>query len=139
MRLTDGLVLAVREKTMRDVLFISLGAVLGANARYWLGGRLAEYWGSSFPYGTLVINLTGSLAIGFIMTLATERFLMHPHWRTLLTIGFLSAYTTFSTYTYESVTLMLNGHWAPGLLNLLGSMLLGALAVGLGIWLGKLM
>lgn len=127
-----------RSEMSRDALLISLGAALGANARYWLGAWLARRWGSAFPYGTLVINLTGSLFLGFFITLATDRFLVDPRWRTAFAIGFLGAYTTFSTYTYESVALILNGHWALGLLNLLGSALLGAVTVGLGILLGRL-
>ena len=92
---------------------------------------------SAFPYGTLLINLTGSLILGFFMTLATERFLLDPRWRFLIAIGFLGAYTTFSTYTYESYSLMAKGQWAAGLFNLLGSSILGLLGVGLGVFLGK--
>jgi CrcB protein len=71
------------------------------------------------------------------MTLATERFLMDPRWRFLVAIGFLGAYTTFSTYTYESYSLMIKGQWMAGIFNLLGSSLLGLLGVGLGVFLGK--
>jgi CrcB protein len=123
---------------MENFLLISAGAVLGANARYWLATWAAQKWGVSFPYGTLIINISGSLILGFFMTLATERFLLDPRWRLLFAVGFLGAYTTFSTYTYESYNLLLNGQWLPGLTNLFGSTLLGVLAVGLGIFLGKL-
>ena len=124
---------------MEKFWLISAGAVLGANARYWLGDWAAQKWGAGFPFGTLLINLSGSLILGFFMTLATERFLIDPRWRLLFAVGFLGAYTTFSTYTYESFNLLSRGQWLPGLLNLLGSTLLGVAAVGIGVFLGKLL
>jgi|UniRef100_A0A7C4KJ20 CrcB protein len=127
-----------RSRSLETFLLISLGAVLGANLRYWVGGWAAERLGAQFPFGTLMINLTGSLILGFFLTLATQRFLIDPRWRVFFTIGFLGSYTTFSTYTYESVALMTTGHWVTGLLNLLGSALLGGLAAGVGVWLGRL-
>jgi len=122
---------------MDKFLLISAGAVLGANARYWLGTWVSEKWGATFPVGTLLINITGSFLLGFFMTLATERFLIDPRWRYLVAVGFLGAYTTFSTFTYESFNLIFKGQWVPGLLNLLGSSLLGLVAVGLGVYLGR--
>lgn len=122
---------------MEKFLLISVGAVLGANARYWLGGWVAEKFGAAFPYGTLLINLSGSFILGFFITLATERFLIHPHWRLLVAVGFLGSYTTFSTYTYESLKMILEGQPWLGLLNLFGSSLLGGLAVIAGILLGR--
>ena len=122
---------------MDKFLIISLGAILGANARYWLGGWAAERFGTSFPYGTLIINVSGSLVLGFLMTLITDRFLVDPRWRLLLAIGFLGAYTTFSTYTYESVTLITSGQVWLGLADLFGSSILGAAAVLVGILLGR--
>jgi len=124
---------------METFLFISAGAILGANARYWLGIWAAQKWGSSFPIGTLLINLTGSLLLGFFITLATERLMLDPRWRLLVAVGFLGAYTTFSTFTYESFNLIFKGQWLPGLFNLFGSTLLGVVAVGVGVYLGKLL
>jgi CrcB protein len=122
---------------MEKFLLISAGAMLGANARYWIGDWAAQKWGAGFPIGTLIINLTGSLLLGFFMTLSTERLMLDPRWRLLFAVGFLGAYTTFSTYTYESFALILEGQWLPGALNLLGSTILGVIAVGLGVYLGK--
>lgn len=119
------------------VFWVSVGAVVGANARYLLGAWAAERFGTTFPYGTLIINLTGSLILGFFLALATERALIDPRYRLLIAVGFCGSYTTFSTYTYESITLMLSGSWTLGLLNLLGSTVLGLGAVGLGILLGR--
>ena len=123
---------------MDKVLWISMGAVLGANLRYWVGDWAAQRFGSSFPYGTLLINLTGSFLLGLIISMALENFVIDPRLRLLLIIGFLGSYTTFSTFAYESVTLISQGQWGAGLFNLLGSSLLGALFAVLGIWLGTL-
>ena len=122
---------------MSQVFILSVAAALGANARYWIGDILARRLGTSFPFGTLVINLSGSLLLGLFLALFTDRFLLDPRWRMVFTVGFLGSYTTFSTYTFESVNLMLTGQWGLGLLNLLGSSILGAIAALLGVWLGK--
>lgn len=110
---------------------------MGANLRFWVADWAAQRLGANFPYGTFIINLTGSLLVGFFLTLATERLMIDTRWRLLISIGFLGAYTTFSTYAYESFNLLVKGQWLAGLGNLIGSTLLGVLAVGLGIYLGK--
>lgn len=110
---------------------------MGANLRYWVGGWAANKFGAAFPYGTLIVNITGSFVLAFLMTVWTERATVDPRWRLLLAIGFLGAYTTFSTLTYESVNLMVKGQLWTGALNLFGSAVLGAGAVALGILLGK--
>ena len=84
-----------------------------------------------------MINLTGSFLLGFFVILFTDRFLMDPRWRLFAAIGILGSYTTFSTYTYESVNLILNGQVWLGIGNLIGSSVLGAVAVVLGILPGK--
>jgi fluoride exporter len=125
-------------KSVQTFLIISVGAILGANCRYWLGGWAVQRFGTAFPYGNLIINLSGSFILGLFMTLVTERFLVNPQWRLLVAIGFLGSYTTFSSYTYESISLVLNGQFWLGLLNLFGSSLLGGLAALAGVWLGRL-
>lgn len=124
-------------KDMETFLLISIGAIFGANLRYWVGGWAATRFGTSFPYGTLIINLTGSFILGLFMTLAVERFLWDPRLRILFAVGFLGGYTTFSSYTFESMNLILNNQWLPGLFDLFGSAFLGGLAALLGILLGK--
>ena len=124
-------------KDMETFLLISTGAILGANLRYWVGGWAVDHFGTSFPYGNLIINLTGSFAIGLFVTLATDRLLLDPRWRVLVAIGFLGSYTTFSSYTFESMNLILDNQWPLGLLNLFGSAFLGGLAVLLGISLAR--
>lgn len=122
---------------MEKFLVISLGAVLGANARYWLGGWAAEKFGSALPYGTLLINLTGSFLLGLFLTLISDRFIVDANWRLLTAVGFLGSYTTFSTYTYESVALILAGQPLLGSFNLFAGSILGAAAAIGGIWLGR--
>lgn len=123
---------------MDRFLLISIGAIVGANLRYWVGDAVAQRYGTSFPYGTLVINLTGTLILGIFITLATERFLWDPRWRILIAIGFCGSYTTFSTYTFESVNLILTGQPLSGFLNLFGSAVLGALVMVGAIFIGRL-
>lgn len=123
---------------MEKFILISTGAVLGANLRYWVGDWAAQKWGAAFPYGTLLINVTGSLLLGFLMTLLAERLALDPRWRLFFGVGFLGAYTTFSTYMFESFALLEKGQWLPGVGNLLGSTLLGMLAVGAGVYLAKM-
>jgi fluoride exporter len=125
-------------KDLQTVFWISLGAVLGANLRYWFGLWAGQHWGTQFPYATLFINLTGSLVLGFFITLITQRFVVDPRWRVFFAVGFLGSYTTFSTYTYESITLLMAGNWAAGLLNLLGGSVLGGFAAVLGVALARL-
>lgn len=124
---------------MEKILWISIGAVLGANLRYWVGDWAAQRFGSGFPYGTMLVNLTGSFLLGLLVSLTFEHFIIDPRLRILLTIGFLGSYTTFSTFAYESVTLITQGQWGLGLFNLLGSTLLGVLFAAIGIWLGKIL
>jgi CrcB protein len=124
-------------EAMQKFLIISIGAILGANARYWLSGWAAEKFGAAFPFGTLLVNLTGCFALAVFVTLVSDRFLVDPNLRLLVTIGFFGSYTTFSTYTYESMNLILNGQPWLGLLNLFGSTILGALSAIAGILLAR--
>ena len=122
---------------MDKYLIIGLGGFLGANVRYVVSGWAAEKWGASFPYGTLLINVTGSFILGVFLAAVTGRLAIDPRWRLFFAVGFVGAYTTFSTYTYESMQLVLAGGWWPGLLNLLASNALGLAAALLGIALGR--
>jgi fluoride exporter len=122
---------------MEKFLIISLGAILGANARYWLSSWVAQKFGTGFPYGTFIINFTGSLLIGLFLALAADRLALDPRWRLLIAVGFLGAFTTFSTYAYESFNLLSEGQWLAGLANLFGSAFIGILAVSLGVLIGK--
>jgi len=114
-----------------DVLIISIGAIFGANARYLISRWAAKLMGPVFPYGTLVINVTGSVIVGFFMIWASERVLLDPRWRLLVVVGFCGAFTTFSSYAYETMAYFEQGQWALMLANFATNNLLclaGALA-----------
>jgi len=114
---------------------IALGGALGALSRYFVGFWVQSHVPKSqFPWGTFVINATGSLLLGFIMTLLTERVLVNQNWRPLITIGFIGAYTTFSTFEYESA--QLGSSW-QAMWNLLGSVVVGYGCVILGMRLAN--
>ena len=120
-------------EAMGAFLAISLGGILGANARYLVALYVAERFGTAFPYGTLLNNVTGSLVIGFFLTLAVERFSIDPLWRLFFATGFLGAYTTFSSYTFEAAQLMRDGSYGLAFLYLFGSVLAGMIGVFAGI------
>lgn len=124
---------------MSNYLAVALGAILGATARYAVGGWAAQRFGASFPFGTLLVNLSGSFLLGAFLSLTTERVLIDPRLRTLIAVGFFGSYTTFSSYTVESLNLLLGGQIALGLLNLFGSSVLGALAAAGGVFLARIL
>lgn len=110
---------------------VMLGGAGGSLARYLIGAAIMNRAGGRFPYGTVFINITGSFLIGFLMTLLTIR-LSHPNWRLLLVVGFLGGYTTFSSFEWETLGLMREGARWLGLINVLGSVVIGYAAVWLG-------
>ena len=106
---------------MQNVLWISLGAILGANARYFLSRWTARVLSPSFPYGTLIINVTGSFLIAFFLVWTSERVYLDPRWRFFIAIGFCGAYTTFSSYTFETMYYFQQGHWLLFAANILAN------------------
>lgn len=96
---------------LKPYLWISLGAVLGAALRFAVGRAAARAISTEFPYGTLIINLTGSFILGLFLTWTTERVLADPRWRYIVAIGFCGSYTTFSSYAYETIVYFEQGHW----------------------------
>jgi CrcB protein len=121
------------------VLYVSLGAVVGANARYFLSLWAAERLGTGFPYGTFLVNVTGSFLIGLFLTLIADRLVDNPAWRLLLVTGFCGGYTTFSTYSYEGIVLLQQGAYGLAALYLVGSMAVGLLAVVAGAGAARLL
>jgi CrcB protein len=120
----------------QNYLWIAVGGALGAMARFGVGSWVqARFSGATFPWGTFVINISGSLLLGLIATLVAESVLRSPNWRPFVTIGFIGAYTTFSTYEYES--LQLGSSW-QAFWNLLGSVVAGYAAVWIGAKLAYL-
>jgi fluoride exporter len=120
-----------------DYLWIGLGGFAGANARYVLGRAIADRAGTAFPYGTFTINVTGSLLIGIIMTLLTERWVADPAWRLILVVGFLGGYTTFSSYTFEAINLFQQGQTARAFTYIVGSNSLGLVGCYFGIVIAR--
>lgn len=96
---------------MLAYLWISLGAIVGASARYFVSRFIAKMVTASFPYGTLLINITGSFILGLFLVWSTERALADPRWRLMIAIGFCGSYTTFSSYAFESFSLFEQGHY----------------------------
>ena len=96
---------------MTAYLWLSAGAVVGACARYFVSRWSARLISSDFPYGTLLINVSGSLLLGFFLIWTSERVLADPRWRLLVAIGFCGSYTTFSSYAFESFAYLEQGHW----------------------------
>ena len=114
-----------------EFLFIALGGAIGALLRYATSILTALWWGTDFPWGTLTVNLVGSFFIGFLWQWF-ERFTLAPYIRTLVFVGILGAFTTFSSYTLDSLRLFQVGKVMPALVNVIGSNLLGLTAVYLG-------
>lgn len=118
------------------LLYVALGGAAGAIARYGLGGWVQGLAGFSFPWGTFVVNVLGSLLIGFSVRYL-EVLRLAPDMRALVMIGLLGAFTTFSTFTFEMVTLLEDGAWGRAGAYALGSLLLGLMAVYLGMTLAS--
>jgi len=118
------------------LIWVGVGGALGAVLRYWLDGVVSRWAPGAFPWGTFVINVSGCFAIGFLSTLLTGRILPHPALRTALLVGFVGAYTTFSTFAYETQQLARGGAFALALANVAASVVAGLLAVWLGTALG---
>jgi CrcB protein len=116
---------------------VALFGAAGALSRYALDGWITDATHGQFPWGTFVINLLGSFALGFLVAATTERLLPHPNWRIALGIGYLGSFTTFSTYAYESVKLAEDGAVGLALLNSVGMVALGMLAALVGLAVGR--
>jgi len=122
---------------MINALIIGIGGFVGAVSRYGIAVWIGQRWGRSFPLGTFVINVSGSFLIGLLMTLMADRFTENPQWRLLLVVGFLGAYTTFSTFEYETGALLKDGEWLFAGLNVVLSVIVGFVALKLGEVIAK--
>ncbi|MGI9075289.1 MAG: fluoride efflux transporter CrcB [Bryobacteraceae bacterium] len=122
---------------MQTILLISLGAVVGANLRYFVGQYIAKLIPSTLPYGTLIINVTGSFILALFLVWTTERVLADPRWRLMIAVGFCGGYTTFSSYAYETFALCEQGQWLACALNILANNVLCLLGTVLGAMLAR--
>jgi len=124
---------------MESVLIIGIAGFIGANVRYFVATWAAQQYGTTFPWGTLIINLTGSFLLAVFTAYAGNRLALDPRIRLFIAVGFFGAYTTFSTYANDSVGLLRSGAWINAVVNVLltnGLCLIGAL---IGLMLGNLL
>jgi CrcB protein len=119
---------------MHKYLLVGAGGFVGAMARYWMGAFVTQRMGLRFPFGTFLINVSGCFLVGFFMHLLAERGVLDAHWLYIVVIGFIGAYTTFSTFEYETVRALQDGQLGIGLLYVASSILVGLVMV----WLGAL-
>jgi CrcB protein len=122
---------------VKDVLWIALGAVVGANLRYAVSRWSARYLSASLPYGTFLINVSGSFLLGFFLVWISERVLVDPRWRALVAVGFCGSYTTFSSYSFETFTLFEQGHYGMAVANFTANNLIALLGVIAGAALAR--
>ena len=114
---------------MEKYFYIAVGGSLGSIARYWVGANVSGRLGTRFPYGTFVINITACVIIGFALTYLGSHIEMSPAWRFLIPVGFVGAYSTFSTYEWETLSTLRSGAFLLAVLYAVGSLLLGLVAV----------
>ncbi len=122
-----------------NTALVFLGGGVGAAARYGLQGLVYRFLPATFPYGTIVVNVLGSFLIGFLMAFFEERFLVNPLLRVFLTVGVLGGFTTFSSFSYETVMLLRTGSYTLGLINMFASVITCLVATWMGMALGKLL
>jgi fluoride exporter len=120
---------------LQKYVWIAIGGALGSIARYWVGSTVSGRLGSKFPYGTFVINLTACVIIGFVLTYLGRRADVNASWRFMIPVGFIGAYSTFSTYEWETLSTLRSGAFLLAALYALGSLLLGLI----GVWAGSLL
>ena len=120
------------------LLYVGVGGFFGAVLRYWISGWVYQLTGTDFPYGTLVVNLIGAFLLGIFMAVALQANISTAM-RHLVAIGMLGAFTTFSTFSYETLQLLQHGELWRGLLNIGVSIIAGLIAVWLGMLMGRFM
>lgn len=120
---------------MQRYLYIAIGGAIGSIARYWVGSEVSSRMGTRYPYGTFLINITACLILGFSITYLGKRVELNPAWRFLIPIGFIGAYSTFSTYEWETFSSLRSGAFLFAALYAVGSLLVGLIAV----WGGSLL
>jgi CrcB protein len=128
---------SMKGNALQKYFLIAAGGALGSVARYWVGATIGGRMGTRFPYGTFVINLTACMIIGFSLTYLGRRLELSPAWRYFIPVGFIGAYSTFSTYEWETLSTLRAGAFALAALYALGSLVLGLVATWLGAVLAE--
>ena len=124
---------------MEKYFYIAIGGALGSIVRYWVGSTVSGRLGAKFPYGTFVVNMTACIIIGFVLSYLGRRVELSPAWRFLIPIGFIGAYSTFSTYEWETFTTVRSGAFLLAALYAVGSLVLGLIAVWGGAFLAEVL
>jgi CrcB protein len=124
---------------IKNYLLVFTGGGIGAVLRYYLSGAVYRFVPSDFPYGNLVVNISGCFTVGLLMTLMEERFLSEPSLRIFLTIGILGGFTTFSSFSYETVALLRDAEVLRASLNIAASVIGCLAATTLGMVVGRLL
>ena len=122
---------------MQKYLFVALGGALGSVARFWVGSAISGRMGTRFPYGTFVVNVTACVIIGFILTLLGGRTEIHPAWRFLVAIGFVGAYSTFSTFEWEIFSTLQTGAFLMSASYTVLSLISGLAGVWAGVMIAR--
>lgn len=122
---------------MQTILLISVGAIIGANLRYFVAQYVLRLIPSTFPYGTFVINISASFVLGFFLIWASERVLVDPRWRLFVATGFCATYSTYSSYAFETFALFERGAWLVAAMNILATNVACFAAVVLGAMLAR--
>ena len=122
---------------MKTLLYIAVGGSIGAVLRYSASLGVASIMGRGFPYGTLFVNVVGSLLIGLLSVVMLERFNVGPEWRAAIFVGVLGSFTTFSTFSLETLNLLEQGELIAAITNVLLSIVVCLVAVWLGVILGR--
>lgn len=117
---------------------VFIGGGIGAVFRYLLSGWVYKIIGTDFPYGTLAVNVIGCFVIGLFLTMAEDKFLISPSFRIFFAIGILGGFTTFSTFSFETIELLKDGAFAIGLLNITASIVIGLTATWVGTIVGRI-
>jgi len=120
---------------MEQLLIVFLGGGVGACSRYLIAQFANAKWGADFPIGTFIANVIGCFIIGFFMAAITEKYIINPHWRLFVVVGFVGGLTTFSSFSYESIQLLQNGGLNIAMANILANMVIGFTATWLGMML----
>ncbi len=124
---------------MDKIIGIAVAGALGSLARYWLGGLVQQMFNSSFPAGTFAVNMIGSFLFGVVWALAEERLVISSEARTIILAGFMGAFTTFSTFVFETGAILRDSQWLLAFGNIAAQVVVGLICLFLGLALGRIL